>query len=156
MESFLGNSFNKETENEVYFYTPTFYALDNFSAYSIEIWGKKFQTVEHAYQYKKFEKINPNIAEKIMNAINPHEVKKISELYKDSVPQEFHENKVSIMEEILRAKASQHEKVREILEMSGRKALVENSPVDNFWGIGAHGTGENILGKLWMKIREGL
>jgi hypothetical protein len=44
MKNFLGNDFNKETEDAIHFYTPIFYAFDNFSPYTVEIWGKKFQT----------------------------------------------------------------------------------------------------------------
>jgi ribA/ribD-fused uncharacterized protein len=154
MEQFIGNDFNKETEDTIYFYTPIFYALDNFSSHIVEIWDKKFQTSEHAYQWKKFEKSNPAVAEEIFKATNPNDVKRISDAHKASASPEFHEMKIIIMEEILRAKTAQHEKVRKILKESGTKTIVENSPIDSFWGAGHDGKGENTLGKLWMKIRD--
>ncbi len=154
MQQFLGNEFNKETEDAIYFYTPVFYALDNFSAHTIEIWGKKFQTSEHAYQWKKFIDSNPEIAEQIFNATSPNEVKKISDIHKSEASRNFPDLKLKIMEEILRAKTEQHEKVRIILKESGNKTIVENSPIDSFWGVGPDGKGENALGKLWMKIRD--
>ena len=154
MEQFPGNGFNKETEDAIYFYTPVFYALDNFSAHIVEIWGKKFQTSEHAYQWKKFEDSNPKIAERIFAATSPNEVKKISDAHKSDTPPTFHNSKIEIMEEILRAKAAQQEKVRRILKESGHKTIIENSPIDSFWGAGPDGKGENALGKLWMKVRD--
>jgi predicted NAD-dependent protein-ADP-ribosyltransferase YbiA (DUF1768 family) len=39
------------------------------------------------------------------------------------------------------------------LRESGHEDIVEDSPTDYFWGEGADGTGQNMLGKLWMKIR---
>jgi hypothetical protein len=60
------------------------------------------------------------------------------------------------MEELLRAKLSQHEKTRRLLLETGDKQLIENSAVDYYWGIGADGTGRNTLGKLWMKLRSEL
>jgi ribA/ribD-fused uncharacterized protein len=156
MTQFPENDFNKETETAIYFYTPAYYALDNFSAHVVEIWGKKFQTSEHAYQWKKFENVLPDVAEAIFNATSPGAVKKISDAHKADVPEEFRMKKIEMMEEILRAKVDQHEKVRKILKESGTKTIVENSPTDNFWGIGPDGTGENALGKLWMKIRDSL
>lgn len=45
---------NKETDSAVYFFTPAFHPLDNFSAHVINIWGKEFPTAEHAFQWKKF------------------------------------------------------------------------------------------------------
>ena len=154
MEQFPGNDFNKETEDAIYFYTPIFYALDNFSAHIVEIWGKKFQTSEHAYQWKKFADSNSEIAERIFTATSPNEVKKISDTYKSETSPEFRALKIEIMEEILQAKVAQHEKVRRILKDSGNKTIVENSPIDSFWGAGPDGKGENALGKLWMKVRD--
>ena len=154
MQQFVENDFNKETADAIYFYTPVFYAFDNFSAHIVDIWGKKFQTSEHAYQWKKFADSNPEIADRIFAATSPNEVKKISDAHKSEVSPEFHDSKIEIMEEILRAKAAQHEKVRKILKESGHKTIVENSPTDSFWGVGPDGRGENALGKLWMKVRD--
>ena len=58
------------------------------------------------------------------------------------------------MEQILRAKAEQHEEVREVLRKTGNRTIIENSPVDSFWGVGSDGKGENMVGKIWMKIRN--
>ncbi|HEV7702183.1 MAG TPA: NADAR family protein [Candidatus Paceibacterota bacterium] len=91
---------NRETEKEVYFFTPSFYALDNFSAYVVEIWGKKFPTSEHAYQWKKYSDTHPDIAEEIFNSTSPSQTKKIADANKGITP-EFHKIKVKIMEEIL-------------------------------------------------------
>ena len=154
MNQFPGNQFNKETEDAIFFSTPVFYALDNFSAHIVEIWGKKFQTSEHAYQWKKFADSNPEIAQEIFSATSPNQVKKISDAHKAEVSSIFHNLKVEIMEEILRAKVNQHEKVKRILKESGTKMIIENSPLDNFWGAGHDGKGENVLGKLWMKVRD--
>jgi len=60
------------------------------------------------------------------------------------------------MEEILRAKADQHKEVRDVLSQSRSEELVEDSPLDHFWGRGKDGTGGNQLGQLWMKLRDEL
>lgn len=145
---------NRETEEEIYFFTPPFYAFDNFSAYSIEIWDRKFQTSEHAYQWRKYIDSRPDLAEDIFNATSPHAVKKISDAHKSEISLTEKE-KLEYMESILRAKLAQHEKVRRTLIESGHRTIIENSPEDNFWGIGS-GDGKNMLGKLWMKIRDEL
>jgi N-glycosidase YbiA len=154
MKPTLKNDYNKETEDAIYFYTPDYYVFDNFSAYTVEIWGKEFKTAEHAYQWKKFVDTHPEIAEEIYAAKSPSEVKKISDQYNYSVASEFHEHKLAIMEEIIRAKYHQHEKVQRMLATSGTKNIIENSPSDSFWGIGPDESGQNMLGKLWMKIRD--
>lgn len=148
------NNLNRETDDAIYFFTPAFHPLDNFSAHIIKLWGKFFMTAEHAYQWKKFEITQPDIAEKIFRAPSPHAVKKISDSFKDKTSKSWDKEKISAMEEILRAKANQHEDVREILKRTENRTIYENSPVDSFWGTGPDNNGQNIIGKLWMQIRE--
>lgn len=145
---------NKETEEGVYFFTPAFYPLDNYSAHQVEIWGKKFATVEHAYQWKKFVATKPDIAEKIFLANSPEAAKKIADDNKSFQPDSWQEEKVGAMEQILTAKAEQHEDVQDALKRSGKRQIHENSPVDEFWGLGASGKGKSMVGKIWMKIRD--
>jgi predicted NAD-dependent protein-ADP-ribosyltransferase YbiA (DUF1768 family) len=39
---------------------------------------------------------------------------------------------------------------------TGTEELIEDSPVDYYWGCGADGSGKNMLGKLLMELREEL
>jgi ribA/ribD-fused uncharacterized protein len=39
------------------------------------------------------------------------------------------------------------------LLLTGDHILIEDSPIDYFWGCGADGTGENYLGKILMSVR---
>jgi len=144
------NNACKETDDGVYFYTPKHYCLDNFSAFQIDIWGETFATSEHAYQWRKYGKSAPEIAAKILAATSPNAVKNISDAYKAEVAKDF--DKLAVMEEILKAKLAQHDKVRRVLAETGTKTIYENSPTDNYWGIG-EGDGQNMLGELWMKLR---
>jgi len=148
------NGLNKETKTAVYFFTPAFHPLDSFSAHTVKIWGVIFPTAEHAYHWKKFAKTRPDIAEKILAAPSPHTAKEIADAHKVNLPKNWHDKKVFIMEEIFRAKAKQHTDVRETLKRTGKRQIVENSPVDDFWGTGPNKTGKNVTGQLWMKIRN--
>ncbi len=145
---------NKETADAVYFFTPAFAPLDNCSAHALDLWGITFQTAEHAYQWKKYIDTYPDIAAKILAAKSPETAKEISDSHKAEQPANWSKVKISIMEEILTAKAQQHADVREILRRTGGRQIVENSPVDNFWGTGPNKNGTNMLGKIWMKIRD--
>ncbi len=60
------------------------------------------------------------------------------------------------MENILRAKIAQHPYVKKKLLDTGTRELVENSWRDDVWGWGPNKDGQNLLGKLWMKIRKDL
>ena len=149
-----GDGQNKETDEAVYFYTPNFYSLDNFSAHRINIWNETFQTSEHAYQWKKFEESAPEIARQVFDAPSPNEAKNISMAHMDSRSATWDVEKVAVMEEVLRAKYVQHADVRKVLGRTRDRTIFENSPTDDFWGVGLEGSGKNMLGKLWMKIRD--
>ena len=58
------------------------------------------------------------------------------------------------MTEIVRAKVQRNEDVKEMLLGTGNKSIIENSPADDFWGVGKDGTGQNQMGKILMKVRE--
>ena len=66
--------------------------------------------------------------------------------------------KVGIMEDIVRAKFTQHPELAAKLFATGDKVLVEgNHWGDTYWGVDTHtGQGENHLGKILMKVRAEL
>lgn len=66
--------------------------------------------------------------------------------------------KIGIMEEIVRAKFTQHPELAAKLLATGDKVLVEgNHWGDTCWGVDTRtGQGENNLGRILMKIREEL
>ena len=64
--------------------------------------------------------------------------------------------KDDIMEELLRAKASQHSDIVDILRESADRMLLKNFDTDYHWGTGHDGSGRNQMGKIWMKIRSEL
>jgi predicted NAD-dependent protein-ADP-ribosyltransferase YbiA (DUF1768 family) len=39
---------------------------------------------------------------------------------------------------------------------TGDREIIENSPVDSYWGIGPDGRGENMVGKILMRLRKEL
>lgn len=147
---------NKETKTAIYFFTVPFEPLNNFSAHQVEIWSMCFPTAEHAYQWKKFSETQVEIAKQILEAGSPETAQYIAREHTKLLPKEWHDKKVAVMEKILRAKLAQHESVRDALKRSGERKIVENSPVDNFWGCGPKGDGKNMMGVLWMKIRDSI
>jgi ribA/ribD-fused uncharacterized protein len=134
------------------FYTHKFYVFDNFSAHAVEFDGQLYPTAEAAYQAAKCT--DPKGKEEIRNARSPRQAKVLAnEVYKAAKDPAWGSKKAETMEKILRAKLAQHSEVAEVLAQSGNEDIVEGSPVDYFWGAGIDGSGQNMLGKLWMKIR---
>ena len=66
--------------------------------------------------------------------------------------------KVGLMEEIVRAKFTQNEDLKQRLLATGDKRLAEgNTWGDTFWGVDLRsGRGENHLGRILMRVRDEL
>jgi ribA/ribD-fused uncharacterized protein len=69
---------------------------------------------------------------------------------------DWDEVKYEAMKVVLTAKFLQHHDLRKQLMDTGTEELIEDSPVDYYWGCGADGSGKNMLGKLLMELREEL
>jgi ribA/ribD-fused uncharacterized protein len=62
--------------------------------------------------------------------------------------------KIEVMVTVTRAKYDQYPELKEILLSTGKATIREASPTDYYWGIGKNRTGENMLGKVLMKVRD--
>lgn len=144
-----------DTPSYVFFYEQDFYVLSNFSAFRLLWKGYEFDTSEAAYHWEKFP-LFPYVQSAIKSAPSAHEAFKIAEMKKGLRRLDWDLVKVSIMRDILRAKALQHEYVRRKLLATGDRELIEDSWRDDFWGWGPNRDGKNMLGKLWMEIRSEL
>jgi ribA/ribD-fused uncharacterized protein len=149
-----------DTDKQVFFYEQDFYVLSNFSAFNLLWQGHTFPTSEHAYHWEKFwcNGYGPGwpVALRIKDAASAHEAFKIAEQNKQLRFSRWDDVKVNIMLDILRAKAAQHEYVRRKLLATGERELIEDSWRDDFWGWGPNRDGQNMLGRLWMQVRDEL
>lgn len=136
------------------FYPREFYPLDNFSSFKVEWKGHLYSSVEEAYQAARFMGSAEDLVERIKHTYSAHEAQKIAKENRSMQRPDWEEIKLSVMEELLRLKVQQNPYVKEKLLQTRDYQIVEDSPKDSFWGWGPDRTGENRLGKLWMKIRE--
>lgn len=141
-------------EEFVFFYEPKHYFLSNFSCHKVFYRHRWWDSAEHAYQAAKF--FDDAIIDEIALAHSPEAAKEIASYYPDRKRPDWGVDlKLEIMEEILRAKLAAHPFILDwLLDHSGELHLVENSPSDPFWGWGKDHKGLNMLGRLWMKLRE--
>jgi N-glycosidase YbiA len=148
------------------FYMSRAYALDNFSAFTVEHRGSVWPTLEHAWQADKFfESSDPDKEEvlemrddiivRILEARSAHEAKKIAHepLVRMRMRERSDEEKKKVMRNLINLKFDQHEYVRKTLERTKGLIIVEDSDQDFFWGRGADWTGRDFLGKLWTELR---
>lgn len=156
LEQYRDTWLSEKMNDVIGFYPREFYCLDNFSSFKVEWDGYLYASLEEAYQAAKFLKSAPEIAEEIKKSHSAHEAQKIAFANKDKVRSDWQEVKLTIMEELLRKKLQQNPYVKQKLLQTKDYIIVEDSPKDNFWGWGKDRTGENHLGKLWMKLRDEL
>ena len=142
-----------DTSRQVFFYEHDFYVLSNFASFRLAWKGLDFDTSEHAYHWEKFKE-DAELRHRIRLARSAHDAFKLAEKFRDNRRPDWDFVKVDIMREILREKANQHEYVRRKLLQTGDRELIEDSWRDDFWGWGPNKDGQNMLGRLWMEIRE--
>lgn len=124
--------------------------FSNFYRKVYTINGIKYKSSEHYYQSKKFE--GTKWEEHIKNQTTPRLA--ADEGRRRDLP--LREDWDSIQNEVMFAALShkfEDPTLKNLLLSTGDEILIEDSPVDYYWGCGADGSGKNILGKQLMALR---
>jgi ribA/ribD-fused uncharacterized protein len=147
-----------DTETQVFFYEQDFYVLSNFAAFNLHWRHHTFPTSEHAYHFERFIGYGIDNIHRvaIMSANSAHAAFRYAQDHKAVQRPDWDQVKVGTMRDVLRAKVEQHEYVRRKLLATGDRELIEDSWRDDFWGWGPNRDGQNMLGRLWMAIRDEL
>ncbi len=137
----------------IYFYTKNqpYYEFSNFAPFGIEMDGIWWSTVENYYQAMKFN--DESYIKKIRKVQTPKEAGNLGKSRNIKIKENWDEIKYDIMFEAVLKKFQTHSKLKDLLINTGDALLAENSPFDYYWGIGANGSGLNMLGKILMKVR---
>jgi hypothetical protein len=126
--------------------------FSNFALYAIRLKGKTWLTSEHYYQAQKVAETDWE--EKIRLCTTPKEAFDMTRLPEFPERADWTAIKDEVMYEAVYAKFTQHDALRSKLLDTGEAVLIENSPVDYYWGCGSDGTGKNMLGRTLMSIRK--
>lgn len=140
----------------IYFYSTrtTYGCFSNFSTHGIELKGVWWRTTEHYFQAQKFAG-TPH-EEAVRLAKTPKEAAAMGRDRKRPLRADWEEVKDDVMREAVRQKFRTHQDIQQILLSTGDEEIIENAPGDYYWGIGANGSGKNMLGKILMEIRAEL
>ena len=126
-----------------------YFFLSNFSPCKVIYNGRRYASVEHAFQAAKC--VNDEEQELFLFVDTPADAKQWGKQVK--LRPDWESVKVSIMKELLRQKFG-HPKYNSMLKETIGEEIVEgNTHGDTFWGV-CKGKGDNMLGKLIMEIRE--
>ncbi|MBU7582923.1 MAG: NADAR family protein [Nostoc sp. TH1S01] len=112
----------------------------------------KVLTSEHYFQAQKF--VGTFHLEQIRLARTPKEAAKMGRERSRPLRQDWEQVKDGIMKKAVLRKFKTHTDIREILLNTDDQEIVENSPIDYYWGCGADGSGKNMLGIILMEVRD--
>ena len=128
----------------------------------------RFATAEHYMMYGKAKLFGDvDAMKKALDAKNPGAVKAIGRSVKGFDHVVWNENKFELVVRANLAKFESNDELKAFLLNTGKRVLVEASPVDKIWGIGLAEDneaaqnpnlwkGENLLGFALMETRERL
>jgi ribA/ribD-fused uncharacterized protein len=142
----------------IYFYKADqpYGCFSNFSAHSVELAGRSWLTAEHYYQAQKFLGSDRDLFDRIHAAPTPEAAAKLGRSHTHAYRPDWEQSKLAVMGEVVRDKFQRHRDIQQILIATGDCLLIEDSPVDYFWGCGADRTGANHLGQILMCVRDEL
>ena len=149
----------ESTAEKIYFYKAydPYGCFSNFSPHPVQCQGLHWDTVEHFYQAQKFVTTpDAAIIPIIRAAPTPESAAALGRDPKYSPRHDWERVKQAVMWEGVLQKFMTHPKIAAILLSTGNAEIIEDSPVDYYWGCGVDGTGYNHLGKLLMKVRQHL
>lgn len=143
---------------EIHFYRANekpYGVFSNLFRRPIDFEGRVYPTAEHAYQAGKARK--EDVREWILSAPSPSLVAMAAHgLYTWDIVPDWSRTKFDRMRNVLSAKFTQHEDLKELLLSTGNARLVEagrtDNPVNRTWGE-VNGKGLNMLGVLLMEVR---
>ncbi|MEA5552116.1 NADAR family protein [Anabaena cylindrica UHCC 0172] len=138
----------------IYFYNTRdqYGCFSNFSSHGFILDDLYWFTSEHYFQAQKF--IGTPHLEQIRLVKTPKDAAKMGRERTRPLRSDWEQVKDNIMRKALLCKFSSHADIREILLATGNEELVENSPIDYYWGCGSDGSGKNMLGIILMEVRE--
>ncbi len=153
----------------LYFFRPVgpYGWLSNFSPHCIVENGILFKTMEHYFMYHKARAHGDELRMGlILECDTPTSAKRHGRLVKNYDDKLWSSIREDVMYTGLKLKVEQYLDVRLRLMNTGNQILAEANPFDRIWGIGlsavkAAGTdkpwpGKNLLGKIWMRVRDEL
>ena len=140
----------------IYFYNirEQYGCFSNFSPHGFVLDELYWSTSEHYFQAQKF--IGTPYLEKLRLVKTPKEAANMGRQRTLPLRSDWEDVKDNIMRKAVFSKFSTNKDIQEILLSTGNEELVENSPIDYYWGCGADGSGKNMLGIVLMEVRQQL
>lgn len=126
--------------------------FSNFSLHPIVIDGVQYKTTEHYFQSKKFAGLP--YEKLIISASSPREAANLGRAKTHPLRTDWDKIKNHFMLLAILAKFTQHTDLLDVLLSTGESYIAEHTVNDKYWGDGGDDSGQNMLGKILMRVRE--
>lgn len=130
----------------------TYGCFSNFSDHGFRLFGRSWPTAEHCFQAQRFA--GTPYEEQIRRARSPKEAKRLGRTKGFPIRRDWDSIRIDVMRAIVLRKFLTHEDLRHLLLSTGDAPIAENARYDFYWGLGADGSGRNMLGRILMEVRE--
>ena len=133
--------------------------FSNFAALSkpIAASDRDFKTSEHLYQAAKFRE-SPELQNRIAQAASARDAANIGRHADNKPDADWNDRRIDAMRWVIRMKREANPAlVDAALQRTGDLPIVEHAPAGAFWGTRPEGerlVGQNVLGRLWMELRQ--
>ena len=138
----------------IYFYVERekpYGCFSNFSPHGFLLDELYWATSEHYFQAQKF--VGTPHLEKVRQTKTPKDAANMGRDRSLPLRPDWNQVKDDVMRTAVLQKFKTHADIREILLATGDEVLVEDSPIDYYWGCGKDGSGQNKLGQILMEVR---
>lgn len=149
----LGRDFDSSSNEPINFLETRLHDLSPFSAHEVTLDGVVYKTAEHAYHALR---VVAEVRPEIEAASCPLDAWRLAQGCKEKGQILEDYDKDALMEKIFRAKLEQHLDIEKVLRATKERELLKVFDADYYWGTGDDDSGENKMGKLWMKLRSEL
>jgi len=143
-----------QAASTIYFYAQTdaYAEFSNFAPFGVAMDDQWWRTVEHYFQAQKFH--DAAYRERIRLSNRPKDAKSLGMTRSLPLRGDWDQVKDGIMLEAVRVKFRTHAALSKLLLSTGDQKIVENAPMDAYWGCGPDGNGLNKLGRILMLVRD--
>jgi len=145
---------------EHYYHAEKFKAENKEDSEDVDWYQDKIREASTANKSKMLgnQKITGRFGSKTF--LSPKDKTLLSDIIKESkdrgvsMRDDWEEVKDSVMYKAVKAKLEQHPDVKKVLLSTKDRIIREASPTDLYWGVGKNITGKNMLGNIYMKLRD--
>lgn len=122
--------------------------------HKIELEGQEWLSVEHYVNASIAG--NERLAEKIKNVATGQEAFNLNKSWYRAKKRGWKSMRRVYMTRAVYTLVQMYPEVKQYLLETGDRQIAETSLYDHFWGVGRDWRGENMMGRVWMDVRQKL